>query len=316
MCCRWLDTRYPNRRKLTAVDDPLPALGIESSRMCRAAVVPSVDEIGSCLTLVDEPIIFLGSASRAAECAADDVDRGCYRYSLDMLSKSRRPAEVRVSPSNVFVFCRSAHSSIVSGEFSPPSVVRTMSEAEFARRCATGESRLGELEPVAFGPEPERVYMQSLLAAPECLVEPAASALPEIAVTQLERVWVSSKGSVSVLHYDASHSVLVQIHGRKRMVFFPPHMLGKLGVYPLGHPLHRRARVDLSRDRCDANAMLFSNFWAAIDSEDDGCVPVEVVLMPGDCCTFPPGWAHYTESLDYSVSHTFRFTGSSTRSSE
>lgn len=309
---RWPDTRSAGRRTLTAVDDPLPPLGVEPSKMRRAAVVPSVDKIGSCLALVDEPVVFLESASSAAKCAAMDVENGCYRYSLDVLVRSRRPAEVRVSPSNMFVFCRSAHSSIASGEFSPPSVVATMSEAEFAMRCTTDESRPGDLEPVAFGPGPERVYMQSLLAAPDCLVEPAVSALADIAMTQLERVWVSTKGSISALHYDASHSVLVQVYGRKRMVFFPPQMLGMLGIYPLGHPLHRRARVDLSQDRCDANARLFSEFWDALASEDPGCVPVEVILGPGDACTFPPGWAHYTESLDYSVSHTFRFAARAT----
>lgn len=41
-----------------------------------------------------------------------------------------------------------------------------------------------------------------------------------------------------------------------------------------------------------------------------GCVQltaVEAVLEPGDTLFFPPGWAHYTESLDLSVSMTYRF---------
>lgn len=305
---RSLDMRGGKREKLIAVEDQLPALGIDPSRMRRATAVPSLDNAGACLSLVSEPVVFTKSALKSARRAAEDMKNNCYRYSLDMLARSRRSADVRVSPSSVFVFCRSVHSSIASGEFSPPSVMRKMPEAEFARRCASGSTAWGELEPVAFGGKHERVYMQSLLPSLECLFEPAASANPGIAVTQLERIWVSTKGSASALHYDASHSVLLQLFGRKRMVFFHPVLLEKMGIYPLGHPLHRRARVDLLGDRCAANSRLFSDFWAALASEHGDYMPVEVVLEPGDSCTFPPGWAHYTESLDFSVSHTFRFT--------
>ncbi len=34
---------------------------------------------------------------------------------------------------------------------------------------------------------------------------------------------------------------------------------------------------------------------------------VETVLEPGDTLFFPPRWAHYTESLDLSISLTYRF---------
>lgn len=295
------------RSLIQPLEDNLPALGIYASILRRAANAPSPNDVAACLSLVDEPLVFTGSAAETARRAAADVERGRFRYSLDELSRSRRLVEVRASPSNVFVFCRSAHSSIARGQFTPPSVVKTIPEAEFAARCAA-RGREADLEPCAFDGGKERVYMQSLLPLSECLLEPLAAAKPGIAVTQLERVWVSTKGSVSALHYDASHSVLVQVCGRKRMIFFPPPMLPMLGIYPLGHPLHRRARLDISEERSFANAKLFCDFWAALSSEDPDYVPVEVVLEPGDACTFPPGWAHYTESLDYSVSHTFRFT--------
>ena len=34
---------------------------------------------------------------------------------------------------------------------------------------------------------------------------------------------------------------------------------------------------------------------------------MEAILEPGDTLFFPPRWAHYTESLDLSVSITYRF---------
>jgi Cupin-like domain len=303
----------PPKRVMTPVEDDLPVLAIDSSRMRRPVTIAATNDLDACLALVNDPVVYTASALKLAKLAAADVQSNRYRYSLDQLAKSCQPVEVRVSPSNVFVFCRSAHSLIDSGAFSSPSVLRKMCESEFASRCVEAHEDSVAVAPVAFESGSERVYMQSLLPLSETLLERRAAARPELAVTQLERVWVSTKGCVSALHYDASHSVLVQVHGRKRMLFFPPALLPTLGVYPLGHPLHRRARVDLTEGRCAANAALFREFWAALAADSGGdCGVVEVVLEPGDACTFPPGWAHYTESLDFSVSHTFRFTAAKT----
>lgn len=292
--------------------DPLPALAIAPTAQCARVPADECEGEAQCLALVEEPVHYVGAAADAAAQAAAEMDAGRYRYSLGRLGRSRRRVQVRASPSNLFVFCRSTHPLIASGAFSPPSVTCTMSESEFAARCVRRDTAGdGGPPPVAYPGGGERVYMQSRLPAGECLLETWLARRPDVVATQRERVWVSTAGSVSALHYDASHSVLLQVAGRKRMILFPPETLPTLGVYPLGHPLVRRARVDLSEARARANELLFDDFWSLAALGATGAQ--EVVLEPGDACTFPPGWAHYTETLDcsgshLSVSHTFRFT--------
>ena len=65
---------------------------------------------------------------------------------------------------------------------------------------------------------------------------------------QALRLWVSTRGAVTPLHFDAADSFLAQMRGTKRVTFFPPDALAGLYAYPADHPLHRRARVDLYAD--------------------------------------------------------------------
>lgn len=279
-------------REFSLVEDDLPTIRISSFR---DAAWKENASLADCVSGVEEPVLVRGAASVAAERAA--ALGSFYDYSLSSLSSSGRLCQVRVSPSSNFIFCRSSHALISSGAFSPPSVTVEMRESEFAARCVKNNALPNIAYPRQFS---ERVYMQSALPDSACLLP----RLQTISVTQQERVWISTKGSVSALHYDASHSILVQIIGRKRMLFFPPEALSGIGVYPFGHPLHRRARVNIASDACAANRAMFDAFWSS-----DFCTDaVEVILRPGDVCTFPPGWSHYTESLDQSVSHTFRFS--------
>lgn len=62
--------------------------------------------------------------------------------------------------------------------------------------------------------------------------------------SQVPRLWVSPQGAVSPLHFDASSSFLIQLQGRKRMLFWPPSDLPGLYPYHNLHLLRRRARVD------------------------------------------------------------------------
>ena len=84
--------------------------------------------------------------------------------------------------------------------------------------------------------------------------------------------------------------------GRKRLLFFPPQDLGSLYPYPHWHILRRRLRFDPA-------APCYKHYPRA-----QGLEAVEAILEPGDILMFPPLWAHYTESLDWSMSMTWRFT--------
>lgn len=210
------------------------------------------------------------------------------------LLRSPSPADVRISPGNVFTFCRSTHPLISSGKFTPPSVLVRIPSSEFIRRLSSDAS--ARPPPIRYANE--RTYQQTAVRPRERLFRLPSSVL----VGQGERRWVSTHGSISPLHFDAAHSALVQVAGRKRMIFFPPSALKWMGVYPAGHPLQRRAAVDLGRPE----ARMFRMFW-----ENFARLAEEVVLEAGDLVVFPPGWSHYTESVaeegGLSVSHTLRF---------
>ncbi|EFN58944.1 hypothetical protein CHLNCDRAFT_140939 [Chlorella variabilis] len=121
-------------------------------------------------------------------------------------------------------------------------------------------------------------------------------------MTQAARVWVSPQGAVSPTHYDLSHSFLTQVKGRKRMLFWSPDQLACLYCYPDSHLLRRRSRLNMHAPLAAQPGD--SSFPLAVRAR-----AVQAVLEPGDVVFFPSRWAHYTESLDFSMSVTCRFGG-------
>jgi hypothetical protein len=107
----------------------------------------------------------------------------------------------------------------------------------------------------------------------------------QLKLSQAPKLWISPSGAVSPLHYDLSHSFLVQVHGHKRMLFFSLDQLYRLYCYPDTHLLRRRSRVNIHAPDLD-KFPLFRDVGA-----------LEVMLSPGDVLFFPSRWAHYTESL-------------------
>ncbi|GAQ89297.1 hypothetical protein KFL_005080060 [Klebsormidium nitens] len=114
-------------------------------------------------------------------------------------------------------------------------------------------------------------------------------------VSQEPRLWMSPRGAVSPLHFDASPSCLLQVRGRKRMLLYDSRDLPALYPYPDDHPLRRRAQVD-------PTAPALSAFPAFAE-----VAALEAALCPGDVIFFPRRWAHYTESQDFSMSVSCRF---------
>jgi hypothetical protein len=73
----------------------------------------------------------------------------------------------------------------------------------------------------------------------------ARAALPgRLRLAQAPRVWASPAGAVSPLHFDRSASFLLQLSGRKRMLFLDPDQLPCAYPYPETHLLRRRSRVN------------------------------------------------------------------------
>ena len=117
---------------------------------------------------------------------------------------------------------------------------------------------------------------------------------PSMSWSQKPRLWLSPQGAVSPMHYDKSSSFLVQIVGRKRMVFVDSENLPLLRPFPDEHMLARRAQLPVAGQSADAEASA-------------GLHGAEVVLQPGDALFFAPYWPHYTVSESVSCSVTCRF---------
>ncbi|KAI0557364.1 Cupin-like domain containing protein [Gracilaria domingensis] len=203
----------------------------------------------------------------------------------------------RISPTNIVTFCRSEHPWVKDKLFTPPSILHSISTTEAIRRLKADCSSA----PLIYSDSSrEHLYIQTDALSSERLFDLGRHR--NLQVVQTERIWISTHGTVSSLHYDTSHSALLQMCGRKRMLFFPPECMDRLGIYPLGHPLHRRARVRLDHSKSN----VFRRFWTECSS-----FAKEAVVGPGDMIVFPPNWSHYTESIasnsELSISRTLRY---------
>eukprot|EP01041_Mallomonas_annulata_P001215 gene1215-2365_t len=122
----------------------------------------------------------------------------------------------------------------------------------------------------------------------------------------LTNVWIGSKPTVSPLHYDDYENLLCQIRGRKELILFPPHDIGKLYYEgrPKG-PLSYTYPSQFTRevDDMDPRAVVFGS-GVNVDAPDlvrhplyARTSPVRVVLGPGDVLYLPAYWHHEVQSL-------------------
>ncbi|PRW56320.1 lysine-specific demethylase 8 [Chlorella sorokiniana] len=262
--------------------------------------------------LAPQPVLLKGAAAHwpAAQ-----------RWTLGHLAAAGLEGRARVAPSLQFPFTEPRLASLLAeqqGLAALPSCLARMDATEFAARMQRGNPC--DLPPLVYGSAAEYLYFQAQLP-PELLQEVDLTAPPfmlpaagssssssggsgagladqRLRQTQAARVWVGPQGAVSPTHYDTSHSFLTQIRGRKRMLFWSPDQLPSLYCYPDTHLLRRRSRVNMHAPLDASKFPLFARAAAA-----------EALLEPGDVVFFPSRWAHYTESLDCSISVTCRFEG-------
>jgi len=112
-------------------------------------------------------------------------------------------------------------------------------------------------------------------------------------------MFFGGKGSKVALHYDIdlSHVFLNQIHGRKRVVLFPPDQ--SKFIYHL--PYTVASYIDINHpDYQQYPAQQFAQ-------------GMEVVIEPGDTLFIPSGYWHYIEYLDGGYSISLRANESMTR---
>lgn len=107
-------------------------------------------------------------------------------------------------------------------------------------------------------------------------------------------LWVGPAGHVEALHYDPTDGTLVQLHGSKRVILFPPAQTANL--YPFPFYIHLKHGMKLRSwfsqvypDRPDFAA--FPKLKQALQHK------YEVVLNPGEMLYIPMGWWHEVEAL-------------------
>lgn len=107
-------------------------------------------------------------------------------------------------------------------------------------------------------------------------------------------LWVGPGGHMECLHYDAMDGTLMQLHGSKRVVLFPPSQT--FNLYPFPFYAHLRYGLKLrswfSRvypDHPDFES--FPKLRQALKHKYD------ITLNPGDVLYIPAGWWHEVTSL-------------------
>ena len=174
--------------------------------------------------------------------------------------------------------------------------------AEFLRRAvpAAGEEPL----PPILGPgETYYLYGKSYLldavpALRDDLRTPAClGGIPE----PFQRLWISTPGCVTPLHYDLSNGFLCQVRGTKQVWLFDPAQIDRL--YPRGKQFpgldnfERQSQVDIHHPDDEA----FPELRRA--------VALDCRLREGDTLFIPSNWWHEVETLEPSISVQFAFAG-------
>lgn len=107
-------------------------------------------------------------------------------------------------------------------------------------------------------------------------------------------IWIGSKGAHTNCHQDSYGCNLVaQIHGRKQWLLFPPNSTNFL----------RPTRIPYEESTIYSKY----NFFCPTKEDEINILKIKdtaklVTLEPGDILFVPPGWWHYVESLDFSIS--------------
>lgn len=103
-------------------------------------------------------------------------------------------------------------------------------------------------------------------------------------------LWVSSRGSLTMLHYDAKNNFLTEMHGTKEVTLYPPSRQAEM--YP-----HELSRLAFFYSRVDPLAVDRARF--PLFPREPG---VSFELAPGETLYIPPFWWHRIRSRDLSVS--------------
>jgi len=102
-------------------------------------------------------------------------------------------------------------------------------------------------------------------------------------------LWVGPSGHTTCLHYDPFDGVLVQLHGTKRVVLFPPSQLYNLYPFPIINHLRYGSKLRSGYSQLYPDAIDYDAFPKARQAQAHR---YEVILNAGEFLFIPAGWWH------------------------
>jgi hypothetical protein len=103
-------------------------------------------------------------------------------------------------------------------------------------------------------------------------------------------LWFGAAGTETKLHYDFSHNLFAQLHGRKRFLLFSPSDSKRLYRYPLKHWYSHFSQIDVGKP----DFRRFPRF--------EDATPIYCTLEAGDVLFMPVYWWHQPKCLETSIS--------------
>ncbi|PSB03702.1 cupin-like domain-containing protein [Merismopedia glauca] len=107
-------------------------------------------------------------------------------------------------------------------------------------------------------------------------------------------IWIGPGGHMESLHYDTLDGTLMQLHGSKKIVLFPPNQLNNLYPFPIWRHLKNGLKTRSWFSQAypeNPNFRDFPNFKKALNYK------YEVTLNRGEILYIPAGWWHEVTAL-------------------
>jgi lysine-specific demethylase 8/hypoxia-inducible factor 1-alpha inhibitor (HIF hydroxylase) len=107
-------------------------------------------------------------------------------------------------------------------------------------------------------------------------------------------IWIGPGGHVESLHYDTLDGTLIQLHGVKKVVLFPPNQLNNLYPFPIWRHLKEGLKIrswfsQVYPEKPDFQS--FPHLTTALNHK------YEIILKPGEILYIPAGWWHEVTAL-------------------